>query len=248
MQDHSSQSIQPRLIHLLICPEDSGIVNLTIDSSSPAVSSASADLHIVLFPGDAFPLAKQFWQHTGQGISSRLAEHCLSMLPESIPSSLPPSPTSTRFPTKGPNRHYGVKGIKPSSPNHPEFIPITEKKAVAVGENANPDSVYLEERYGRNLPLTSAADAKRAMRRRLAGVLLRDSPEDCPGGPCAGAHDLEVGPSSRGVSEVSENDVFLFSTGMAAVWNAHQLALAVLPPAKSVCFGYVLLTSSLRQI
>jgi cystathionine gamma-synthase len=97
--------------------------------------------------------------------------------------------------------------------------------------------VYLEERYGRNLPLALAAAAKRAMRRRISGVLVRDSPADCGDGPCAGDQNYAVGPSSRGVTSMSEHDVFLYPTGMAAIWNAHQLALAARAPQKSVCLG-----------
>ena len=32
-------------------------------------------LYIALFPKDVFPIAKQFWQHTGEIISSRFAEY-----------------------------------------------------------------------------------------------------------------------------------------------------------------------------
>jgi cystathionine gamma-synthase len=97
--------------------------------------------------------------------------------------------------------------------------------------------MYLEERYGRNLPIGSAAAAKHAMRRRIAGVLVRDSPEDCSGKPHAEGENAEIGPSSRGVMDVTENDVYLYPTGMTAIWNAHHLATMTRPAAKSVCFG-----------
>lgn len=42
-----------------------------------ATDWANAELHAVLYPADSFLLAKAFWQHTGFGISSRYAEHCL---------------------------------------------------------------------------------------------------------------------------------------------------------------------------
>jgi cystathionine gamma-synthase len=99
-------------------------------------------------------------------------------------------------------------------------------------------SVYLEERYGRNLPVRSAAAAKRALRRRIAGVLVHDNTEECSGVPLVGGQDVEIGPSSRGIMNVTEDDVYLFPTGMCAIWNAHHLALMTRPAAKSVCFGY----------
>eukprot|EP00842_Homolaphlyctis_polyrhiza_P003328 jgi/Hompol1/3997/HPOL_000693-RA len=44
------------------------------------VSIAQTSVHIVLFPQTLASIAKQFWQHTGEGISSRFAEHCLRTL------------------------------------------------------------------------------------------------------------------------------------------------------------------------
>ena len=207
--------ITARLVALLICPDE------TVDKES--IGGACADLHIVLFPADKFPVAKEFWQHTGLGISSRLAEKCLSLLAEE--SKAPPTPTvtSNRYSKGGFTKHYATK--KPSPPPQP-----------TAREDGEEDStIYLEERYGRNLPLTAAMFAKRALRRRLAGVLLCDSVPECQ--EVAGKEGLVVGPSTRGVQEVSENDVFLYPTGMSAIWSAHQLALKALKPAKSICFG-----------
>lgn len=48
---------------------------------------------------DDFGAGKQFWQHTGDGISSRLADHCLHLLGESIPG----APEPNRRLSAGPN-------------------------------------------------------------------------------------------------------------------------------------------------
>lgn len=65
------------------------IIHYTIQSSTPATATTHEDdspiertiiLHATLFPTDSFSIAKQFWQHTGDGISSRLAERCLILL------------------------------------------------------------------------------------------------------------------------------------------------------------------------
>ncbi|RDB27977.1 putative cystathionine gamma-synthase [Hypsizygus marmoreus] len=240
-----TRSIHARLISLLICPEDKEngriIERDTRSQQTDCTSTESANLHIVLFPSDAFPVAKEFWQHSGMGISSRRAEHCLSMLPEELTKSGTSSPTSSssRFPVKKGNKHYSVKGsAHPVSPPLSPFASSPFQKS-QVPEELDPDqNVYLEERYGRNLPLAFAASAKRALRRRVAGVLIRDIAFDCQGEPCAGDKNLVVGPSSRGVADVSENDVYLFPTGMAAIWNAHDIASSVRPAAKSVCFGF----------
>jgi cystathionine gamma-synthase len=110
-------------------------------------------------------------------------------------------------------------------------------------------STFLEERYGRNLPLSSSKLAKLALRRRIAGVLL---PHEKPASSGAGA--LERVPRGSGWNEkgkinmdaekrVTEEDCFLYPTGMSAIWHAHQLAMvwkerkqgAV---GKSICFGF----------
>ncbi|KDQ32018.1 hypothetical protein PLEOSDRAFT_1074412 [Pleurotus ostreatus PC15] len=177
-----------------------------------------AELHVVLFPTNAYPIAKQFWQHAGLGISSRLAEFCLSGLAES--STPPKSPEATaRFPLKPSNRHYSVKP--------------PAKEELAADKLDSDHSTYLEERYGRNLPREHGMNAKRALRRRIAGVLANDSPE-CSR---AGEQDVATTVSSRG-ADVTEGDVYLLPSGMAAIWYAHQAALAVRPAAKSVCFGF----------
>ena len=230
MIDRSTKAGSPvpvRLVQFTICPEGE-------DASTPCVQ-----LHIILFPGDSFPLAKQFWQHTGICISSRLAERCLSLLGEDPASPKSPVPAPGRPPVKPGNRHYSAKSLGKSPPPSPSVLQarfghtITDSSA----ELLNKDHLnYLEERYGRNLPLEIAAAAKRALRRRIAGVLIRDNPTDWS---TAGGHEAELGPSTRGVEGVTEDDVFLYPTGMAAIWSGHQLALGALSPAKSVCFGYV---------
>ncbi|KAJ7644046.1 pyridoxal phosphate-dependent transferase [Roridomyces roridus] len=229
IQDRSSKlglpPVTPRLIHFSICPEDKLKQGPCVNEDTTPLSAASANLHIVLFPADAFPVAKEFWQHTGLGISSRLAEHCLSLLPAEnafIPNGL------KNTPRKALNKHYSATKASPPSPTE-------TRTAEGLGLD---HSVYLEERYGRNLPIASAAAAKRALRRRIAGVVVRDNPGECIDQPCAGNNEVALGPSTRGIEGLSENDVFLFPTGMGAIWSAHQLCLAVRPPQKSVCLGF----------
>lgn len=244
-----------RLVQFHIC-------SCGASEGSPATSGL--ELHIVLFPEDAFSLAKQFWQHTGLGISSRLAERCLSMIHED-PTSPPSSPQPIRHPGRPLNKHYTnsipknyqkVSASSPPASPPPPSAGLSSSPSSLVYHNhqhqhehqhetlSSDQSFYVEERYGRNMPLESAAKAKRAMRRRIAGVLVRDTPAEWKD---AGTKDAEVGPSTRGVSEVTEDDVFLFPTGMSAIWSAHQLALAVRPRAKSICFGYAIFLFLLLQ-
>lgn len=186
-----------------------------------ASSKSGPELHIVLFPADKFQYARPFWQHTGLGISSRYAEHCLSLLPgETVPA----SPTIYTKPRSA-HRYYSVREKRQSQPTSPKD---------ALGDDY---STYLEERYGRNLSQDAASFAKRALRRRIAGVLLRDEPADWD---TVGSVTSKLQPSTRGL-DVTEDDVYLYPTGMAAIWNAHQMVSAVRPITKSVAFGFVFL-------
>ena len=59
-------------------------------------------------------------------------------------------------------------------------------------------NIYLEERYGRNLSISSASATKRAMRRWIADVLVKDTvATDLPAQDVD--KELGIGPSSRGV-------------------------------------------------
>ena len=257
-----------RLVHFKICPESSPSPTSNCPptsngtkTSEKALEQECGDLHLVLFPSNAFGVAKQFWQHTGLGISSRLAEHCLELLAKDernkistpVISPLVSSPiidASTAVPAKLPkNRHYRAKSVKSA---------LLEMKGTPGEDRTNggvPET-YLEERYARNLPMSAAAEAKRTLRTRIAGVLVRND-KLCAGarngtlegsegiGSIDGCHSpastLGRFPrpcsSTRGVSGLTEDDVSLFPTGMSAIWHAHQLALRVFGEKKSVCFG-----------
>ncbi|KAI9456363.1 PLP-dependent transferase [Lactarius psammicola] len=176
-------------------------------------------IFLVLFPQDKFSIAKQFWQHTGLGISSRLATRCLAALASA---SSPTSSSSSNHPHLKPASHRHYASSKPAR----------EPSGGAAEEPLGTDqSVYVEQRYGRNLDVAAAELAKGAMRRRIAGVLVRDE------SAASGEVEVEVAQSVRGVA-VTEHDVFLFPTGMSAIWFAHQLALDVRGAKKSVCFGF----------
>ena len=169
---------------------------------------------IVFFPDGKASVAKQFWQHTGLGVSSRFATRILATL-ASAKSAASPPPTPTRLKPMA-HRHYGPKVSRQ---------PSTDDGAQPLEED---QFVYLEQRYGRNLDVAAADQAKRALRRRIAGVLVRDE------GAVEG--EVELSQSVRGVA-VTEDDVWLYPSGMSAIWSAHQLALDAMGEKKSVCFG-----------
>ena len=145
-----SSSLPPpvRLIEYIICPKDKP--NTTLKTSH------CGELHMVLFPEDSFPLAKQFWQHTGLGLSSWFAEYCLSLLPDE-PSSptMPLSPSFLR-PSKGGNRHYSNKSLSNGSATlnlviptqiPPAFTETLTKAITSTSKNAmartSPSALHL---------------------------------------------------------------------------------------------------------
>lgn len=213
-KDNDDLPITVRVVQFDLHSDDEGRESCT---TSPKVS---VHLHVVLFPANKIHYAKPFWQHTGMGISSRYAEHCLSHLPGEV---VPSSPTYAK--PKIPHRYYSVREKRQSLPKNPDDT-LSEDH-----------STYLEERYGRNLPRDAGAFAKRALRRRIAGVLPRDEPAVWD---AVGSINPELKPSTRGHG-VTEDDVYLYPTGMTAIWNAHQTVSAVRPAAKSVAFGFVFL-------
>ena len=55
----------------------------------------------------------------------------------------------------------------------------------------------------------------------------------------ARGNNAELGPCSRGMENVTEDEVFLFPTGMSTIWTGHQVALQTRQvPTKSICFGF----------
>jgi len=232
MHAHSPESHRPvdvRIVQFWIHPPE--VLNSqSADRSQQFINRLSVELYIVFFPLEHDLLARSFWQHTGTGISSRLAEYCLALLlPSDVaaksaladipPSSRPVSPTGSR------PRHRHYSSLQRSSIASPKPPTTPSHEAEGESEEPSPDwSRYLEERYARNLPVCEASSAKRQLRRRIAGVLIKESPQ---------AQDESV-VSSKGPTE---DDVFLFPSGMSAIWHAHRAILEAFPPSKSVCFG-----------
>ena len=230
--DSSKPTPQPHIVQLSfppVAPSKSGVLT----------PSSAVNLFVLLYPLEQKDLAKAFWQHTGYGISSRMAEYCLLEL-ESISrldDSLDPTASNgngwsrplRRSPYK--NRHYAkdVTFGKVSTPP-----PNAARDLIPDNEDLTDEQLsYLEERYGRNLDISFAGKAKIALRRRIAGTLRENVDIN-------EALLKEAAGDGRSLKGLDESDVYLFPTGMSAIWTAHQLLLNALTPRKSVCFGYLL--------
>ncbi|KAG6014378.1 hypothetical protein E4U43_006600 [Claviceps pusilla] len=214
--------IQPDSSHQI------SILELVLDSSKPVtplLKKLLPNVSVVLLPEHTYVLGKQYWQHTGDGVSSRRAEFCHSLLKEGLLITAFSADISTRA-TRGPRR-YQRAGFDGSDTDGTK--PIVQ--VLADSEESQESSRFLEERFGRNLDLILIERAKSAIRRRISGSLVQHL-------------DLETDVStvmtsnSRGMQGLCETDVYLFPTGMNAIFNAHRALLAARGQLKSVNFGF----------
>ncbi|CAO3618836.1 unnamed protein product [Cunninghamella blakesleeana] len=236
--------------------ERMGLIRIAECGIAPLDSTSelqSVSIYIVLFPNDAFSVAKQFWQHTGDIISSRLAEYCLRILDQNETVSQSSSTTKAIEESIKPKHGMGRYGRKfgsisnesssPSSPIQTQINSPSLKKGEDEEEKEIEDvdqKFYVEERYGRNLPIEYADRAKRALRRRIAGVLTEE--ELANNNDLSTEKDLEQQrqrKGERGIKGLSEDDVYLFPSGMSAIFHAFRLATIVGDEnLRSVCFGF----------
>ncbi|PTB62502.1 cystathionine beta-lyase/cystathionine gamma-synthase [Trichoderma citrinoviride] len=217
------------------------VVDLALDASkdvSPLLKQLSPTISGTMFPQESFPVAKEYWQHTGDGISSRRAEFChelfkhgqLVAVSEQQAQQQPRYTPPPEKPVRGPKRYSRAKSTggadlagaenKGAAPSSPE-----------IQEEARESFHFLEERFGRNLDLSQVARAKSAIRRRIAGSLAGDADMNDDTKTSSEAN-------TRGFESLDETDVLLYPCGMNAIFNAHRALLAALGSRKSVNFGF----------
>jgi cystathionine gamma-synthase len=197
------------------------LVPLSEKARSEEYALISPKVSAVFFPEQYFKVAKTFWQHTGDGVSSRRAEFCLSHLEQGalVDAKVVSEPPAL---CKGPRRYQKKTSIDFNS------------SAVTPNGNTDPHdpTQFVEERFGRNLNLSLAANAKTAVRRRIAGSLTADVGLN-------EALSLQTDVERvRTVEGFSEDDVYLYPCGMSSIFNAHRNLMATRGPLKSIVYGY----------
>ncbi|KAF2685788.1 cystathionine gamma-synthase [Lentithecium fluviatile CBS 122367] len=197
------------------------LVPLSEKARAEELALISPKISAVLFPEEHFKIAKTFWQHSGDGVSSRRAEYCLSLFEKGV---LVDVKTIDGMPTlcKGPKRYQKRTSV--------------DFDSAAGTRNGKTDphdpTQFVEERFGRNLDLSQAANAKTAVRRRIAGSLTADV-------GLTEALSLEKDiDRTRKVADFSEDDVYLYPCGMSSIFNAHRNLMATKGPLKSVVYGF----------
>ncbi|KAH6571504.1 hypothetical protein BASA50_003513 [Batrachochytrium salamandrivorans] len=184
-------------------------------------------LHIVIFHIDLAPIAKQFWQHTGEGISSRFAENSLRILEVIVNNS---SQSASQ-------KECSVRGARYDTGSHGKQM---LRSPLCTDLDDAPQSeidTFVEERYGRNLDLQMTQSAKVLLRQRIAGM-IGDIPENDTTIDIPPTGSFTPTPTTRGISTLSEKDVFLYPCGMSAIYNMHRVILGLKPNLKSVQFGF----------
>ncbi|PNY29582.1 Cystathionine gamma-synthase [Tolypocladium capitatum] len=208
------------------------VVDLVLDASrevSPLLKRLSPAISAVVFPQVAFPLARQYWQHTGDGASSRRAEFCHDLFRNQLLVPIPGSKLAHQTPTRplrGPRRYQ-----RPGSSDAVTPPATTKPHAPRVPQESQESSRFVEERFGRNLDLNMVERAKSAIRRRIAGSLTHET--DLQSGPLP-----SMASNPRGLQGLDEDDVYLFPAGMNAIFNAHRALLSARGQLKSVSFGF----------
>lgn len=229
-QGSSIQLSQLRVLHLVLRPN-----KLT----SPALQKVCPSVSAVLLPGENFVVAKQYWQHSGDGISSRHAEFCHGLFQEGLLVEEFMSSIAKRGEQRicrGPKRYQrGLSIDKTSTPLHTREAGLSgslERNLETGNSESGESSQFVEERFGRNLDVLFLENAKSAIRRRIAGSLTGevDLTQALPA--------IKVENSARGVRDVSETDVYLYPCGMNSIFNAHRIMLEARGQFKSIMFGF----------
>ncbi|KAI1441617.1 PLP-dependent transferase [Annulohypoxylon stygium] len=222
--------------------ESLAVLHLILDPAKKppeSLLSATPSISAVLCTAEAFPFAKQYWQHSGDGVSSRRAEFCHGLFNENIlvPEEQVSSPRIAQQKLcRGPKRYRRTASIDHNtngSNGANRQFPVTLE---ATTDNSTTDSLetsrFLEERYGRNLDLSLVPNAKSAIRRRIAGVLTTDV--DLDSTTAFPAMDS----NARGISNFKEDDIYLVPCGMNAIFTTHQALLKAREPRQSINFGF----------
>lgn len=203
---------------------------LQLSTQRPATEEEKAWRHeckiaVVFVSPQYWPLVKQYWQHSGEIISSRMAEYVLQEL------------TAVEKKEKGRasrlNPSYAQEGSAEEIKDEEEFI---------------------EKRFGRNLDFSYADKAKQLIKRRIARKVVdvdedeAQAPEQAlndaateeeatpvtterstvPAEPIDQVNESTPPPQHRESLQVdAERDVFLFPSGMASIFTAHRVLLAL---------------------
>ena len=212
--DESPYGVEPKILELVL-DEQTG------EPGRPALTAICA----VIMPASDWELARKFWQHTGEGISSRRADIFRKAFDEGhlLPQAGTSTSNSVISPGKGPRR-YQRRDSNASIGKQP----VPKGQAPDVFGTVQ----FVEERFGRNLDMSLSQSAKLAIRKRIAGGTQTDT----------GLYEAVAVPDTaerllRQDAFASVDDVYLYPCGMDAIFHAHQTLLRAKGSLRSIMFG-----------
>ena len=213
------------------------IVDLVFQNRAPSskdIGTPKTIISAVIFSRRELKNAKTFWQHSGDGVSSRRAEFCFKAFEEGYMAPrnhVQPEKTSLNRMCKGPRRYQRKASLSQTDELTSSSMMGKPSPMSLTSLDRQDYAQFVEERFGRNLDLSLAANAKLAVRRRIAGSLTAnvDLPE-------AIAMPNEAA-AVRKVQGFSEDDIYLYPCGMSSIFNTHRIMLKARGPLKSISFG-----------
>ena len=140
---------------------------------------------------------------------------------------------STPRMAKGPKR-YQKLSVDNSTPNSTSGSHSNGGASAVSGVGAPDSAQFVEERFGRNLDVTFASQAKLAIRKRIAGSLTNDSklPTSLT------QTEDKTRERSHDVPGFSPDDVYLYPCGMNAIFHAHETLKSAVREEKSIMYGF----------
>jgi cystathionine gamma-synthase len=125
------------------------VIDLVLDRSradSETLKKVSPSISAVIFLKELFPIAKQYWQHSGDGVSSRRAEFCHALFQEGIlveQTALQPIANSFQKPCKGPRRYQRSSIDNTSSKlQHPESPVSPETRERQISDSSADHRIF----------------------------------------------------------------------------------------------------------
>jgi cystathionine gamma-synthase len=247
------------------------LVTLTLDMSQPEARhlvKLNPVISAAICSDAAYPFAREYWQHTGDGISSRRAEFCHGLLKEGLltieeaqsqlgtdtapskPAGVLPSPQEAAKPCRGPRRYQRPTSSRDDDtarrPSLSDSFQVKHGPAVRPAtQDGNHSDDELRDLAVDGEPRSGAARGPQVDLRESGRFMEERFGRNLDltfvePAKAAIRRRVATAMSSHGHPGrmVGEDDIFLYPCGMNAIYNAHRTLLAARGAYKSINFGF----------
>lgn len=176
----------------------------------------------VCFEASVWPVAKSFWQHFGEGFSSRRADFCRELWDKGLLVEVDEGGLEGK--TNGLSMNGSAKngiltnGTATNGVAH-AHEQETGKQSTLVNGTASFSAKAFED-----LQISKSVEAKEEIRNRIAELYFSDAVNS----------DSK---QNRKITDEQLDSVVLYPTGMSSLAGIHRSLLEVRGPLKSICFG-----------